>query len=306
MESRPIKRSEKGSHAKSRGPLFTFRRVYIAVSLTLIILIPTILVIRGDTIIGSVLVGEVIDIQYYNDRFPHTNISYAIKPLNDELNSFGDSGKGSIELNGDVRESFKLGSYYNVEYEKRTTSLYADLRKVKEQHPITTLILVTSVEGGGTLLGGRISSYTLISRMYKLPSELGNQNIALKNSYRGLFEVDEYYNITYFGDSLIGYQKLPTPIFWILRCQSANSNSTIDLMRTKAGDETIVGIDVDGVACSRFTPMNPSEGVQVELIFKVAQLLESGRLYTVSLRMDDGGVRRFIAEGESNSGGFYV
>jgi hypothetical protein len=140
--------------------------------------------------------------------------------------------------------------------------------------------------------------------LYNFPN--GNPRIALRNSYRGLFEVGEYYNITYFGDSLIGYQKLPTPVFWILRCQLSNSNSTIDLMRTKPGDEIIVGIDVDGVACLRFTPMNPSEGVQVELIFKAAQLLEFGRVYTVSMRMGDGGVRRFIAIGGSNSGGFYV
>jgi hypothetical protein len=77
-------------------------------------------------------------------------------------------------------------------------------------------------------------------------------------------------------------------------------------MRSKPGDEIIVGIDVDGVACSRFTPVNPREGLQVELIFKVAQLIESGRVYTVSLRMEDGGVRRFIAEGGSNSGGLYM
>lgn len=235
------------SSPKPRGPAFTFRRVYIAVSLGLIILIPTILVFTGDASVQSILVGEVLSVEYESEPYPHTVLSYAAKPLKDDMGILPDADVKSIELNGDLRNIFQMGSYYNVTYEKKALALYPDLINAHVQVPVTKQLIVTSV-------GPEINSGEGTTKFYTGIQIFWRERLRLKGSYLNLFENGGYYNITYVGDTLLRYQKLKNPYaFWIATCLLTKSISFIDLIRMIPGNETIVGLDVDGVACTEFT-----------------------------------------------------
>jgi hypothetical protein len=294
-------RAFESSATKSLGPAFTFKRVYIAVSLALIILIPTILVFNWDTSVRSIQVGEVLSVEYRSDSDPHTSISYAAKPRKDELGVLPKAETNTLDLNGDLRGIFKVGSYYNVTYTKRVLAQYADLSNAHELYPETRLIMVNYVgQGIGYGSDGRWFFTAHVSQLW-------NINLVFKGEYLYLFEIGGYYNITYVGDTIIGYQKLDNPyVFWVLTCLLTNYESTIDLVRLVPGNDTIVEIDVDGVACSEFTPVSSSQDSWVEFTFKVHQHLESDWLYTVTLRMRSGDVRHFNARAERGSGDLFT
>lgn len=274
---------------KPRIRFFTFKRVYIAVAIALIVLIPTTLVLSGDAGVRHVMVGQVLEVQYYSGLYPYTSVSYAVQPLKD-ASPFFPKELNRLYLNGDVWGFFKVGSYYNLTIEKRVLTLYPDLREMEEVTPITRMVVVTSVSWG---MGGR-------ERRYVTSIGLGSQELWFNGDYRGLFESRGYYNITWFGDELIGYQKLANPyVFWVYSCELTNYDSKMLLMRMTPGNDTILGVLVDDVPCLDYTPVTPRDGDMVGFTFKVAKQVEKDRLYTVSLRMGDGDIRQFSVKGKS-------
>jgi hypothetical protein len=285
---------------KQRNSEFTFRRVYIMVSLFLIILIPTILVFTGDARVQSILVGEVLSVEYRSEPYPHTGVSYAAKPLKDDMGILPDADVKSIELNGDLRNIFQMGSYYNVTYEKKALALYPDLINAHMQLPVTKQLVVTSV-------GPEINNDEGTMQFYTNAQIFWRETIHLKGNYLNLFENGGYYNITYVGDTLLRYQKLENPYaFWIATCLLTNSISFIDLVRMVPGNETIVGLDVDGVACTEFKQFTPREGIWYEFTFKINQAVDIGSMYTVTLWMGGGEDRSFEVKGGYGSGDIFT
>jgi hypothetical protein len=286
--------------SKIRGPALTFKRVYLMVSLFLIILIPTVLVLTGDVGVRSILLGEVLSVEYKSEPYPHTGVSYAAKPLKDEMGILPDAEVKSLELNGDLRNIFQTGSYYNVTYEKKALALYPDLINVRVQLPVTKQLIVTSV--GPEIVGGEGTTkfYTHVTMFWR-------ETLRLKGSYGNLFENGGYYNITYVGGTLLRCQKLENPYaFWVATCLLTDSISFIDLVKMIPGNETIVGLDVDGVACTEFTQFTPTEGVWYEFTFMINQPVNLGSMHTVTLWIVGGADRSFVVKGGYGSGDIFT
>jgi hypothetical protein len=274
--------------SKKTPSIFTFNRLYIAVSICLLLVVPTVILFGGDTGQRSKLIGEVSEVKFSNSPFQHTTISYAIQTLK------GTSNSGTIELNGDLRDTFRVGGYYNVTLDKKPFAIYPSLAAITELTPVTREVIINSVGSGfGSTSEKRLSSYTLIG--------FGSELLELSGDYQGLFESGGYYKITYFGDQLIECQKLFNPYyFYVSVCDLTNYDSLMILTRIAPGDVTIVGVEVDGVTCTGFTPAILRSGELMDFTFQIKQAIEKGNVYSVGIRLDSGEVRSFRVEGKNH------
>lgn len=274
--------------SKKPSPTFIFKRIYIAVSVCLLLVVPTAILFGGDAGQRTKSIGEVLEVKLLTEPFQHTSISYAVHTLKGTVNS------GTIDLNGDLRDDFRVGRYYNVTINKKSFALYPSLEAITEQIPVTREVIINSVGlGYGSTSGKRFGYYTLIG--------FGSQQLELSGDYQSLFESGGYYKITYFGDQLIEYQKLFNPYgFYVSICDLTNYDSLIILTRIAPGNVTIVGIEVDGVPCDGFAPANIKSGEVRDFSFQVRQVIEKGHVYSIGIKLDSGEIRSFKVEGKNH------
>jgi hypothetical protein len=274
--------------SKKPHQIFNYKRLYIAVSVCLLLVVPTAILFGGDAGQRSKLIGAVSEVKLLTQPFQHTSISYTVQTLKDT------SITGKIELNGDLRDIFQVGDYYNVTLDKKPFAFYPSLAAITEITTVTREVIINSVGlSYGSTSEKRFSFYTLIG--------FGSELLELSGDYQNLFESGGYYKITYFGDQLIECQKLYNPYgFYVSVCDLTNYDSLMILTRIAPGDVTIVGVEVDGVSCTGFTPAILRSGELMDFSFQVKQVIEKGRVYSVGIKLDGGEVRSFRVEGKNH------
>ena len=186
----------------AKPPKVSFRTKYILTSLIILALTSTIISLNQDNGTSTKYIGEVSDVRYSAFPTPNTEITYGLKPAPFAAPSLLGPVR-ELELKdgvyvrtaiyeGDLRGVFQVGGLYFVTQEKRPFALYPELLKWQASEIRRMSMFVRSSGSNGEYTSLNEEPYDLVFR--------GN--------YLGVFEYMHYYNITWFGDVLLNYNKI--------------------------------------------------------------------------------------------------